>query len=202
MKRWFVVSFAVLALCASSSASADVIFSLDCQFLTQPSSPPAGPCTPRGPYGSVTLEDLGTGLGSGVKVTANLTVGYLPKVVSLNYYDPLQTTGWASDNGTLTVSFNDAGYYSQFDIRNVDSAPYANPFTFTLTNAALDLNPAYFLVRDQYGLYFSVVAATGDPGGEGNFYGSTARVPDPASTLLLLGTSLAGLAAFARRRRH
>jgi hypothetical protein len=155
-------------------------------------SSPSVPTFPYGAFGSIMLVDN----GDSIDITAALDPGlsHSIAVVSLNWAGAsLSTTGWSVSPGvSLTVSQNNAGWYSQFDFRAVDSLPYGNPLLFTLSKSGTDLDPSDFYAKDEYGNVYGVVRTEN----ENVAYGATS-VPEPM-TMLLLGAGLLGLAAVRR----
>jgi len=214
------LGFALLMVTAlalgSATESAALSFSLNCTIAVSG-------CSPSATYGTVTLTDN----GNNVDLTVSL-VGGAQKILAvyLNYNDTTFSNSSAfllanktvgvSENNNALPPYNDG----KFDLQ-IPSTGNVNEFgtysdTFSL--ASFDLNPADFDFKDSSGLLFAAVhigncgAAPGspsdcDPGltGDGSIkvgaLDDLAPTPEP-TTLLLWGSTMAGMGWVARRRRR
>ena len=211
----------VLLLGAMTTAgAASIEYSLDCVYNPDPT------CTPGGPFGNLTIADNG-GDPNLVDVTINLE-GSANKIlhIALNYDDSLfsNTTAFTVTGGVTTLDVDENAVQPQgagcggncdFDLRFPDTGNVnaVDTVTFTIALASTDLNPSHFNFTNPAGLFAAVHIGNINcpvegcqPGVEGEESVTAgahpvAVVPEPG-TLLLLGSGLAAVGAFGRRRRR
>jgi hypothetical protein len=215
MKRLgFALLVTVVVALGSASESSALSFTLNCIIGNSG-------CTPSATYGTVTLTDN----GDSVDLTVSLLGGQKILAVYLNYADSQFSNSSAFELASKDVGVDENNnplppYNSgKFDLK-IPTTGNVNEFgiysdTFSLSS--FNLSPADFDFKDSSGLLFAAVhigncsAAPGstsacDPGltGEGSIkvgaLDPPVATPEPA-TLVLWGTTMAGMGWVARRRR-
>lgn len=217
MGKLGLVFLMALALALGSAAeSAALSFSLNCIIAVSG-------CSPSATYGTVTLTDN----GNNVDLTVSL-VGGAQKILAvyLNYNDATFSNSSAfllanktvgvNENNNALPPYNDGKFDLQ--IPPTGNVNEFGTYSDTFSLASFNLNPADFDFKDSSGLLFAAVhigncsAAPGstsdcDPGltGEGSIkvgaLNDLAPTPEP-TTLLLWGSTMAGMGWVARRRRR
>lgn len=212
------LAFLMMTALALGSATESAALSLSLNCIIAVSG-----CSPSATYGTVTLTDN----GNNVDLTVSL-VGGAQKILAvyLNYNDATfsdssafllasKTVG-VSENNNALPPYNDGKFDLQ--IPPTGNVNEFGTYSDTFSLASFNLNPADFDFKDSSGLLFAAVhigncsAAPGstsdcDPGltGEGSIkvgaLNDLAPIPEP-TTLLLWGSTMAGMGWVARRRRR
>jgi hypothetical protein len=209
-----LATFCFVGLLASVTHAATFTSQLNCPVVG------GSVCTSTtASYGTVTFSDTATGVNIGIGLGTGLTV----QDINFNYTSASVVPITASINGTTvavtntpnSVILNGSGNYGFFDVSIPSTGTlttYGSNFTVNLTTTLTATN--IFNSLDTQGNFDFALhlqncgpnSGTCQPGQTGNnslvvgeVPGTNSPVPEPTS-IALLGTGMAGLAAMLRRR--